>query len=69
MKQWTLTRIIFSFFTTGLLLFASIQASATESVQQNWVKLAVMVDASQCKNFEDVMKSTFNLFDVKEKLP
>ena len=69
MKQWTFTRIIFSFFTTGLLLCASIQASATESVQRNWVKLAVMVDASQSKSFEDVTKSTFNPFDAKEKLP
>ena len=69
MKQWIFTRIIFSFFTTGLLLCASIQASATESVQRNWVKLAVMVDASQSKSFEDVTKSTFNPFDAKEKLP
>jgi signal transduction histidine kinase len=69
MHQWALNRIIFSFFTTGLLLCASIQASATENGQRNWVNLAVMVDASQSKNFEDVTKSTFNPFDAKEKLP
>ena len=67
MHQWALNRIIFSFFTTGLLLCASIQASATENGQRNWVNLAVMVDASQSKNFEDVTKSTFNPFDAKEK--
>ena len=69
MQQWTLNRIIYSFFTTGLLLCASIQAGATENGQRNWVNLAVMVDASQSKNFEDVTKSTFNPFDAKEKLP
>jgi len=69
MKPWTFKKIIFSFVTTALLLCPFLQANATESGQRNWVKLEVMVDATQSKSLEDVTKSTFNPFDAKEKLP
>jgi hypothetical protein len=69
MKQWILNKIIFSLVTTAMLLCGSLQARATESGQQSWVKLGVLVDTSQSKSLEDVAKSTFTPFDAKEKLP
>jgi signal transduction histidine kinase len=69
MKPLTFNKIIYSLVTTAMLLCASFQARATESNQQSWGKIEVLVDTSQSKSLEDVTKSTFTLFDSKEKLP